>query len=126
MNAVTREVLCVSVAVGRTNDLTVFRASGVHLHPQTLLRGDGGYQGIAKHHTHSVLPHRAPKGGKLSPEQRRENRERARARLPIEHVIRRLKVFRIFKEVYRHRRQRFALRLSLLAGLYNLDLARPA
>jgi hypothetical protein len=37
-------------------------------------------------------------------------------------VIRRLKVFRVLKETYRHRRRRFGLRLNLLAALYNHDL----
>jgi hypothetical protein len=37
-------------------------------------------------------------------------------------VIRRLKVFRVLKETYRHRRRRFGLRLNLIAGLYNADL----
>ncbi|MEM7737896.1 MAG: IS5/IS1182 family transposase, partial [Deinococcota bacterium] len=38
---------------------------------------------------------------------------------------RRLKVFRVLKETYRHRRRRFALRLTLIAALYNLDLVSP-
>ena len=40
----------------------------------------------------------------------------------VENVIRRLKVFRVLKETYRHRRQRHGLRVHLLAGLYNHDL----
>ena len=55
-----------------------------------------------------------------------ENKERARARLVVEHGIRRPKVFRILKEVYRHRHKHFTLRLTLLAGLYNVDLASPS
>ncbi|WP_438503503.1 hypothetical protein [Deinococcus alpinitundrae] len=38
----------------------------------------------------------------------------------VEHVIRRLKMFRILKEVYRHRRRRFSLRVHLIAALCNL------
>jgi hypothetical protein len=33
-------------------------------------------------------------------------------------------VFRVLKEVYRHRRKRFGLRVHLLAGLYNADLGK--
>jgi hypothetical protein len=43
-------------------------------------------------------------------------------RVLAEHVIRRLKVFRVLKETYRHRRRRYGLRVHLLAGLYNHDL----
>lgn len=126
MNAVTLEILCTSVDKGGLNDLTLLRTSGVRVHPLTLLRADGGYQGYALQHKKVVLPHKKPRKDLLTPEQRAENQERARARLVVEHVIRRLKVFRILKEVYRHRRKRFALRISLLAGLYNLDLARQS
>jgi hypothetical protein len=40
-----------------------------------------------------------------------------------ENVIRRLKIFRLLKETYRHRRRRFGLRLHLLAGVYNHNLS---
>ncbi len=40
----------------------------------------------------------------------------------IEHVNRRLKVFRIFSQPYRNRRKRFGLRCHLIAGIYNYDL----
>lgn len=41
---------------------------------------------------------------------------------PPEHVIRKLKVWRVLKETYRHRSRRFGLRLNLIAALYNYDL----
>ncbi|MGY2895034.1 hypothetical protein ACVWZX_003060 [Deinococcus sp. UYEF24] len=37
----------------------------------------------------------------------------------MEHVICRLKILRILKETYRHRRRRFHLRVNLIAALYN-------
>ena len=39
--------------------------------------------------------------------------------MPIEPVIRSLKVWRIVKETYRNRRKRFSLRFKLIAGLVN-------
>ena len=53
------------------------------------------------------------------------NRELAKQRIYIEHVIRCLKIFRILAQPYRNRRRRFGLRFNLIAGLYNrgLDLA---
>lgn len=59
----------------------------------------------------------------LSTEQKRANRERARARIVIEHVNRHLKVFRILSERYCNRRRRFGLRLNLIAAIYNLGYA---
>ncbi|WP_456829902.1 hypothetical protein [Deinococcus sp. UYEF24] len=40
----------------------------------------------------------------------------------MEHVMRRMKVFRVVNSVYRHRR-RFALRVQLIAALCNLTRA---
>lgn len=42
--------------------------------------------------------------------------------MAIEHVIRRLKVFRILTERYRNRRKRFGLRFNLIAAIYNREL----
>ncbi|WP_281255910.1 hypothetical protein [Deinococcus hopiensis] len=41
----------------------------------------------------------------------------------ILHVIRRMKIFRVLKGVYRHQRRRFARRLQLTAALRNLTQA---
>ncbi|MEH1870736.1 transposase family protein [Nostoc sp.] len=50
------------------------------------------------------------------------NRDLARRRVAVEHVNRRLKIFRIFSQRYRNRRKRFALRCHLIAGVYNYDI----
>jgi hypothetical protein len=51
------------------------------------------------------------------------NRELAKHRIYIEHVIRSLKIFRILAQPYRNRRRRFGLRFNLIAGLYNCGLS---
>jgi hypothetical protein len=43
----------------------------------------------------------------------------ARKRILIEHIFRRLKVFRILSERYHNRRKRFNLRFSLIAAVHN-------
>nr|WP_255578742.1 transposase family protein [Deinococcus sp. RIT780] len=64
----TRMILCVATAFGSMHDLTLFRQSGVQIHPETALIGDAGYQGIRQHHGHSVTPHKATKKAPLTPE----------------------------------------------------------
>ncbi len=61
----------------------------------------------------------------LALREKEDNRELAKQRIYIEHVIRCLKIFRILAQPYRNRRRRFGLRFNLIAGLYNrgLDLA---
>ncbi len=58
----------------------------------------------------------------LTQVQQEHNRTLAKEHILAEHVIRKLRVFRVLKEIYRHRRRRFGLRLNLIAALYNLDL----
>ncbi|MBI2759205.1 MAG: hypothetical protein HYX49_11075 [Chloroflexi bacterium] len=45
----------------------------------------------------------------------------AHKRILIEHVFRKLKVFRILSERYRNRRKKFTLRFNLIAAIYNLQ-----
>lgn len=61
---------------------------------------------------------------RLSPEQKKHNRNLASVRIVIEHVYRCLKIFRIISERYRNRRKRFFLRFNLIAGIYNYELLK--
>jgi hypothetical protein len=98
----------------------------VQLPVETALIGDAGSQGVWKDHPHALTPHKATHPTPLTDEQRQDNRVLAHTRQCVEHVIRRLKIFRVLKEVYRHRRRRFALRVHLIAAICNLTSARPA
>jgi len=100
----------------------LFKQSRLNLSEQIKCLGDSGYQGLAKEHENCQTPTKKPKGGELSKEQRRENRELARERIVVENIIRHLKIFRIVSERYRNRRRRFGLRFNLIAGLYNFEL----
>ena len=112
-------IMCVASGKGAIHDRTLFRESEVIIHTETALIADAGYQGVWRDHGHSLTPHKSSKHHQLTREERRENRALAHFRQPVEHVIRRLKIFRVLKGVYRHRRRRFGLRLSLIAGLVN-------
>ena len=126
INMSTRMILCVATAFGSMHDLTLFRQSGVRLHPETGLIGDAGYQSIWRHQGHSITPHKGPKTTQLMLGQRQQNRELALTRLRVKHAIRRLKIFRVLKDIYRHQRRRFSLRVSLIAAIYNRSIAGVA
>lgn len=83
---------------------------------------DSGYQGLSKLHEKSLTPRKKPRKTELTDEQKQSNRELARRRVVVEHVIRRLKIFRILAERYRNRRKRFSMRFNLIAGLYNYEI----
>lgn len=108
---------------GRVHDLQLFRNSRTRLHPCVLLMGDLGYLGLKKLHPQSALPQRRHPHAPLSPEQKAHNRRLSSKRVAVEHVIRKLKVFRILAGPYRNRRKRFHLRVHLIAGIVNHELA---
>jgi len=89
------------------------------LHILALL--DSGYQGIAKLHTNNRIPHKKPRGGELTPEQKADNRQLSSMRILIANIIAKVKVFKIFANKYRNRRKRFGLRFALICGLINFE-----
>jgi hypothetical protein len=102
----------------------MYRESAVHLHPDLHLRADSGYQGMQRLHACTTLPIKGTKKRPLTREDKQYNRAHSSVRIFVEHAIRRLKVFRILKEVYRNRRTRYGLRLNLIAGIVNIELLR--
>jgi len=115
----TLEIICLDFSQGRTHDFQLFKASGVRFHPQTMSLEDKGYQGIARYHANSHIPYKKPKDGELSESERDYNRALSSERICIEHVNRRLKIFKILAHRYRNRRKRYGLRFNLIAALYN-------
>ncbi|MDZ7955377.1 IS5 family transposase [Nostoc sp. DedQUE09] len=118
----TLQVICVVNDSGRRHDFKLFIHSKVRFHPDTESLEDSGYQGIAKFHANSRTPRKQPRRGKLTKEDKQFNRGLARRRVAVEHVNRRLKIFRIFSQRYRNRRKRFALRCHLIPSVYNYNI----
>jgi hypothetical protein len=100
----------------------MYKESNVHIHPDTPLKADSGFQGLQKVHANTTLPKKGTKKVPLTTEDKKHNHAHSSVRIFVEHAIRRLKVFRILKEVYRNRRKRYGLRLNLIAGLVNMEL----
>lgn len=107
---------------GRMHDFRLFKESKTHLHPEVPWKTDSGYQGIQRLHQRSDVPCKRSKKKPLIQEQKAYNRSLASERVLVEHVIRKLKIFRLLSERYRNRRKRFGLRVNLIAALINYEL----
>ncbi|MBI3660299.1 transposase [Candidatus Acetothermia bacterium] len=103
----------------------MFQTSRTALAASIRCLGDAGYQGLSRFHAPSQTPIKRCKRHPLSAEQKAANRRLAQQRITVEHLLRKLKVFRILSERYRNRRQRFRLRFNLIAALYNFELRLP-
>ncbi|TRU26501.1 MAG: IS5 family transposase [Microcystis aeruginosa Ma_SC_T_19800800_S464] len=118
----SEQVICVRCDKGRVHDFRLWKESKIRLNKEIEILGDKGYQGIQKIHQNSQITHKKKKKEKLSKEQKKANSQLSQRRIVIEHIHRRLKIFRILSSRYRNRRRRFGLRLNLIAGIYNYEL----
>jgi hypothetical protein len=91
----TGRIVATANAPGRCHDLRLRREHGTRLPPDVHAVVDLGYQGFQHEHRLTVLPFKATKKRPLTPMQRAVNRLHARLRIPVEHVIRRLKLGRL-------------------------------
>ena len=104
------------------HDFRIWKESQIDLGEKTEILADKGYQGIKKNHERSRTPIKKARKKSLSKEHKKFNKQLAKERIIVEHVHRRLKIFRILSSRYRNRRRRFGLRINLIAGIYNYEL----
>ncbi len=121
VNQHTLEIICYVNGVGKEHDFKIFKKSRLPLSEKIKCLVDKGYQGILKIHKLSEIPKKKTKKRKLTKEEKRKNRELNRQRIVIEHVNRKVKIFKILSEKYRNKRKRFGLRFNLIAGIYNYE-----
>lgn len=103
---------------GPTADKTLYEQSTVEQsYPQAQKQGDLGYQGVPG----MLVPHKKPKGGQLTEEQKAANRQLASVRVHVEHGIRRIKGYRILREDYRLALGLFPMIAHAVVGLVQLN-----
>ena len=121
----TELIISTELFNGKAHDLTIFKRT-TKVNPSILIIGDSGYRGMQKIHKNSLLPirHKADID-KLSEEQRTNRKDSnkliASIRMKIEHVIGRVKRFKIVSERYRNQLKRFLLRFNLICGIVNFQ-----
>lgn len=118
----TAEIVATAFSYGSKHDFQLFKEAGSDISDHVRILADAGYQGLAELHENCQTPFKKSKYHALTKKEKQRNRALARKRILIEHIFRKLKVFRILSERYRNRRKKFALRFNLIAALYNLEL----
>lgn len=117
----TGKIVATAFCHGKTADFALFKRSKVVFVALLLCLADSGYQGLHKKHQNSLTPKKKSKHRPLTDEDKANNRAISRQRIGCEHILGRLKVFKILSERYRNRRKRFGLRFNLIAAIYNLE-----
>lgn len=119
----TELIISTEICNGKAHDLTIFKQT-TKVHPSILVIGDSGYRGMQKIHKNSMLPirHKADIN-KLSEEQKANRKASNKAissiRMKIEHIIGRVKRFKVVSEKYRNQIKRFLMRFNLICGIVN-------
>jgi hypothetical protein len=88
---------------------------------------DTGYEGYNPKGVNPKQPIKKKKGKELTPEERRYNISISKVRVWIEHVMGRVKIFRIVKEIIRNTKTGFTdTVMEMCCGLHNFIIAhRP-
>jgi hypothetical protein len=123
VNKKTKQIIAIMTDSGRTHDFKMYKKE-VREKIQNAIRinGDSGFQGIVKYHKNSETPKKKTKKTPLTKAEKENNKRLASERILIEHINRKLKVFKIMSQRYRNRRKRYGLRSNLICGLYNFEL----
>jgi len=108
---------------GKVSDNTILAGSGVmHSIPADVqVNLDRGYEGAEERYPNNKIykPKRAQRNHPLTLFEKLYNHIINKTRILVEHVIGRLKKFRILSELYRNRRSAHADYLAVVAGLIN-------
>jgi hypothetical protein len=122
VNAKGLKVLATSFSEGKMHDFKLFEKSRLPLKNNIPVNVDTGYLGISKWYNNVSMPKKKSKLHPLTKAQKKRNKALASERIFVEHVIGKLKRFKIISDRYRNRRKRFGLRFNLIAGIYNFEL----
>ena len=119
----TELIICTEMFNGKAHDGTIFKKT-THLNPDIQAYFDSGYRGVQKVHAKSMIPIRHKEDiAKLSDgkkaTRKAENKAISSVRMKIEHIIGRVKNFKIVAERYRNQRKRLLLRFNLICGIVN-------
>jgi len=114
-------ILAIAQSEGKKHDYALFKESNQWIRPKCRLLLDTGFIGVKSHFANAIHPHKASKLHPLTIEQKAENRKISSARISIEHINARLKVFKILAYPYRNRRRKFLLRTTLISAIINLN-----
>ncbi len=98
---------------GPKSDITLFRENRDNFDPKQKFKGDLGYLGEDLIDT----PIKTPRNGKLTIDNKKENKEFSSQRVFVEHRIRSVKIFRVVQERFRLNPKKYEQVILTICGL---------
>ena len=123
-----RKILFVSpTKSGRVHDFTQLLKTTIlkHLPSGVVLWGDKAFIGIQDYirdDTSIIIPHKQPPKGRLTHQQKQENKVISGIRMTVEHAIGGMKRFSAASAIYRNKKGQDDCFVALAAGLWNFHL----
>ncbi|MGH2623070.1 MAG: transposase family protein [Sphingobacterium sp.] len=107
--------------MGKRHDYRIYKKNHPVLPPDVLSLYDLGFLGVEKEFPEqlSSLPIRKEKGFELIKEEKEYNKIHSAKRIVIEHVIAKLKKYRIMNDVFRNRLRKYDSISDMVSGLIN-------
>jgi len=109
---------------GRRNDYAILKIKHPVLSEELMVFYDLGYLGVEKDFPDqiSILPYKKKKGKELADYQKEWNKLQSKIRIKVEHVISRIKKFRINCDTFRNRLCRYDTISEIVCGLVNFKI----
>ncbi|MBW4617154.1 MAG: transposase family protein [Desmonostoc vinosum HA7617-LM4] len=99
--------------LGKTSDINLFRVRRDQFAPQQKFLGDKAYKGDAA----IATPHKKTKNNEITEIQKEENKELSSRRIGVEHLIGRIKIFKIASERFRLGHKKYNRVIMTVCGL---------
>ncbi|MFW9261309.1 transposase [Nostoc sp. CALU 546] len=106
--------------LGKTSDINLFRETHHKFSPRQKFLGDKAYKGEET----ITTPHKKTKKTEITELQQIQNKELSSRRIAVEHLICRLKTFRIASERFGLNRNKYSQVIKTICGLVRLRLNR--
>lgn len=104
--------------LGTKSDISIWRKRRNQFSEIQKFRGDKAYLGEEQ----IEHPHKKPRGRELTEQQKVENKESAKKRIYVEHLIRVIKIFRVGQERFRLNSRKYCSIMSTICGLVRLRI----
>ena len=111
---------------GRKHDYDIYKRNHPVTPKEVVNVFDLGYLGVEKDFPKqlSSLPNRKNRNQKISEEERCYNKDQSKRRIVIEHIICRLKKYRILADVFRNRLRKYNKVTDIVSGLINYRIIK--
>ena len=103
---------------GPESDINLLRKQQKNFEKEQRFRGDKAYQNGER----TTMPKKKPRNKEMPLEIKKENKEKAKKRIFVEHIIRLIKIFKVARERFRLKEENYEKVILTVCGLVRLRI----